>query len=94
MAELHKDCKWKLADDGNPENPLQSLTTSIARSSRDFSEDKFNAYLYSICVGWGDDAYKELQAKFGWSDETVKYQKLLHQNYIKAWNLLTDNDIK
>lgn len=94
MLDIHKDCKWKTADEGNTNNPLQSLTTCICSSSKDFSELQFDAYLYAVCVGWDDDAYVELKEKFGWSDETIAYQKILHQYYIKAWNLLTQNGIK
>lgn len=92
--DIHSDTKWRIADDGPPENPLQSITTSITLSSKDYSKDQFDAYLYAVCVGWEDGAYKELKERFGWSDKTIAYQKQLHQNYIKAWNLLTENGIR
>lgn len=92
--DIYKDCVWRTADEGSPENPLQALTMSICNSSKDFAEHKFDAYLYGIIVGWDDDAYEVLKGQHGWSDDVIKYQKLLHQNYIKAWNLLTANGIK
>jgi hypothetical protein len=92
--DIHQNTKWRIADDGPPENPLQSLTTSISSSSKDFSDNQYDAFLYAICVGWEDGSYAELKDKFGWSDKTIAYQKKLHQNYIKAWNLLTENGIR
>ena len=94
MADIHKDCTWKTADEGYPENPLQSLTMVICGSSKDFSQSAFDAYLYGVCVGWDDNAYAELKKKHSWSDETAERQKALHQNFIKAWNLLTEAGIK
>lgn len=92
--DIHKDCAWRVADDGPTENPLQALVLSICKSPKDFGEQKFDAYLYGVIVGWGDESYEELKVRHNWSEETVKYQKLLHQNYIKAWNLLTENNVK
>lgn len=91
---IHIDCEWKISIDGPPENPLQSLTSAIGSSPKDFSENKFDAYLYAICMGWDDDAYKILKRQHGWSDEIIEYQKRLHRNYIKAWGLLNSNGIK
>ena len=92
--DIHLDCEWKQADDGPPENPLQSLTTALTCTSKDMSLDKLDAYLYGIIVGWEDSSYAELKVRHGWSDETIEYQKRLNQNYIKAWDLLTKSGIK
>lgn len=94
MKDIHEDCVYRIAADGPPENPLQSITSAICRSSMDFSLNKFDAYLYAICVGWDDEVYEVLKIKHKWPDETVEYLKRLHQNYITAWNLLTENNIK
>lgn len=92
--DIHDDCYWRTANDGPPENPLQALTISLCITSKDMAENKFDAYLYGVIVGWDDEAYETLKGQHGWSDETIAYQKRLHQNYIKAWNLLTENNIK
>lgn len=94
MKDVHLDCEWRIADDGPPENPIQALVMSICRSSKDYGENKFDAYLYGVIVGWDKDAYNQLKKKHGWSDEQIEYQITLHQNLIKAWNLLTENGIK
>lgn len=92
--DIHLDCEWRVADDGPPENPLQALVMSICGSSKDFSKDKFDAYLYGVIVGWEDSSYEQLKVELGWTDSQIKYQKSLHQNLIKAWNLLTAEGIK
>lgn len=92
--DIHLDCHWRIADDGPPENPLQALVMSLCGTSKDMGEQKFDAYLYGVIVGWEDSAYDELKVRHNWSEQVVQYQKLLHQNFIKAWNLLTENNIK
>lgn len=94
MKDTHKDCVWRIADDGPPENPLQALVMSLCGTSKDMAEQKFDAYLYGVIVGWDDGAYKQLKKKHGWTNEQIEYQKKLHQNYIKAWNLLTENGVR
>ena len=92
--DIHIDCHWRIADDGPPDNPLQALAMSICNSPKDFSKNKFDAYLYGVIVGWEDSAYEQLKKEIGWTDSQIEYQKILHQNIIKAWNLLTENNIK
>lgn len=92
--DIHLDCEWRVADDGPPENPLQALVMSICRSPKDFAEHKFDAYIYGVIVGWDNDAYETLKGQHGWADSQIEYQKKLHQNFIKAWNLLTAEGIK
>lgn len=92
--EIHLDCEWRIADDGPPENPIQALVMSLCRTSKDMGEQKFDAYLYGVIVGWDDGAYIQLKEKHGWTDKQIEYQKMLHQNLIKAWNLLTAEGIK
>lgn len=69
-----------------PTNPLQKLNEILAFTSRDCSEDEMIACMYGIISGWDDDSYEELKIKHGWSDNTVEWQKLWHENYKKAWN--------
>jgi len=67
-------------------NPLQKLTEILAFTSRDCSEDRMIACMYGIILGWNDKAYEELKEQHNWSDEDIKWQKLWHENYKKAWN--------
>lgn len=94
LKDIDIDCEWRPSDDGPSENPLQVLVMSIAGSSKDFSETKFEAYMYGVIMGWDNDSYEELKSKHGWSDDVINYQKQLHQNFIRAWNLLTAEGIK
>ncbi len=79
--------KWQTRDEMSvPTNPLQKLTEILTSTSRDTGEDKMIAYMYGIIVGWSDESYEEFKTKHGWSDEDIRYQKLWHENYIKAWD--------
>lgn len=85
------ELKWQTRDDFPvTTNPLQKLNEIFAFTSRDCSEDKMIACMYGIVMGWDDAAYAELKEKHGWSDDTVNFQKMWHENYKKAWNLFMD----
>ncbi len=71
----------------DPTNALQVLCESYTRTSKDMGLCKFDAWAYGIIVGWDDESYAELKPMHGWTDEEIEYNKLLHQNYRKAWNL-------
>lgn len=84
---------WQTRDEmENPTNALQSLLESYTRSSKDMSECKFDAWVYGIIVGWDDSSYKELSVKHNWSEEQINYNKLLHYNYCKSWELFIKNE--
>ncbi len=85
---------WQTRDEMDaPTNPLQSMRESYCRSAKDMATEKFDAWMYGIIVGWDDDCYPDLAKAHNWSKETVEYNKLLHENYCKAWNLFM-NDIR
>jgi len=74
------------------ENPLRALANAIALSSQDWGEAADFAWIYGIVCGWDDeddpasDAYPQLQAEFGWSDEQVARLKRLRQRFhVLAW---------
>lgn len=67
-----------------PTNPLQSMRESYCMSAKDMGEEKFDAWMYGIIVGWDDESYLELAKTHNWSKKTVEYNKLLHENYCKA----------
>ena len=95
MKDIHKDCKWQTrAEFDTPTNPLQALTEAFGRTSKDMGEDKLDAFLYGVIMGWEDESYEQLREKHNWSDENIKIQKMWHQNYIKAWNLFAENELK
>lgn len=75
-------------------NPLQKLNEIFAFTSRDCSEDKMIACMYGIISGWDDASYEELKLKHNWSDDDVKWQKLWHENYKKAWNAFMETSAK
>jgi len=93
--DIHKDCIWQTrAEMDAPTNPLQAIHESYGRSSKDMSEQKFDAWMYGVVVGWDDKSYEQLQKQHGWTNDQVAYQKKLHQNYIKAWNLFMQSENK
>lgn len=52
-------------------------------SSKDFSLREKNAIIYGVFIGWNDASYKELQAKFNWSDQDIREIQQLRQCYLK-----------
>lgn len=60
-------------------DPMAALHDAIAFSSRDFAEDRFEAWIYGIVVGWDDEddetgdggAMDEVAAKVGWTTQQV-----------------------
>jgi hypothetical protein len=85
---VETELKWQTRDEMEaPTNPLQALRESYCRSSKDMSESKFDAWVYGVVVGWDDKSYVELKVLHNWSDEMIAYQKLLHSNFNKCWNL-------
>lgn len=75
-------------------NPLQKLNEIFAFTSRDCSEDKMIACMYGIITGWDDASYEELKQQHNWSDDDIKWQKLWHENYKKAWNAFMETSAK
>lgn len=63
------------------ENPLESIATSLATSSQDQAQDRCDAWIYGIAVGWGD-ALPEVAAKHGWSPKEVARLRRLHLRYV------------
>lgn len=91
MKDVHKDCKWQTRDEFDyTTNPMQYLVEMLTGTSKDMGENKMDAALYGIIVGWDDESYAELKGKHNWSDETIENQKRFHQEYIKAWNFYMD----
>jgi hypothetical protein len=62
-------------------DPLESLVNLLAFSSKDWSIEKSDAWVYGIISGWDDETLKELQTKFEWHDLDVKRLKILHANF-------------
>lgn len=91
---MSEKLKWQTRDEmPTPTNALQELNEILTRTSRDVSEDKMIACIYGIVVGWDDASYAELKQKHHWTDDNIKIQKTLHENYKKAWNLFM-NDLE
>jgi hypothetical protein len=62
-------------------DPLESLVNLLAFSSKDWSIDKSDAWMYGIVAGWDNESLNELQVKFDWHDLEVKRLKILHINF-------------
>jgi hypothetical protein len=84
--------KWQTRDEmDSPTNALQALNESFTSSSKDMGQSKFDSWLYGIIVGWDNPSYAELSVRHNWSKEQIEYNKLLHNNYNKAWDLFMKN---
>lgn len=87
------DLKWQTGDEmPHPTNALQELCEILTRTSRDTGEDKMIACMYGIIVGWNDESYEELRLAHNWTDENIQHQKMLHENYKKAWALFMEQE--
>lgn len=83
----NKDLRWQTRDDmPAPDNALQALVESYSRSAKDMGAKKFDAWVYGIICGWDDASYAELSVKHDWTPDVVAYNKLLHENYKRAWS--------
>lgn len=58
-------------------DPRESLATVIATSSRDWSLDRGDAWIYGIVLGWGD-AMSEVAKRHGWTGLDVLRLHRLH----------------
>lgn len=67
-------------------NPLEYLECLIAFDPKDWGEYNRDAIVFAVTLGWNDEAYAELQAKFKWSDSFVELLKAQHEDWehIKA----------
>ena len=57
---------------------LESLRTTMATWSGDWSQDKRLAWVYGIIMGW-EDATDEVAKKFRWSSEDADRMNRLHE---------------
>jgi len=77
--------------------PLESLERALAFDSRDWSQNKRDAWIYGIICGWEnedslpgekeDDAVDEICEKHGFDKVRLKE---LRKNYLKIKSLETD----
>lgn len=67
-------------------NALESIENVLAFSSRDWSVDKRDAWLWGIVYGWDDpdspDAMEEVVALHGWTPEEVARLRGLHADFV------------
>jgi len=71
-------------------DPYESLENVLAFSSKFWSDNPDEAWIYGIIMGWKGDTpeetteiYNELKQKFRWTDEDVKRLEYLHEEYIR-----------
>lgn len=68
----------------NPEeNPHTAIADAMNFSSRDWSLNHRDAWIYGIAVGWGD-SINCVADRHRWSDDTVARLQRLHTDYNKA----------
>lgn len=61
--------------------PLHQLQERMCYSSRDWSLDEYDSWIYGIVVGWGC-ALKEISRTHGWQDDEVEYLKLARRKFL------------
>ena len=60
-----------------------SIEVCIAFSSRDWSLNHRDAWLFGVIKGWSPEALAEQKQRHNWSDSTVTRLKKLHEQYLK-----------
>ena len=68
-----------------------SIKACIAFSSRDWSLNHRDAWIYGVIMGWSPEALAEQKQIHNWSDSTVTRLKTLHEQYLKE--TMTDHPI-
>ena len=61
-----------------------SIEACIAFSSRDWSLNHRDAWIFGVINGWSPEALAEQKQRHNWSDSTVTRLKKLHEQYLKA----------
>jgi hypothetical protein len=60
-----------------------SIEACIAFSSRDWSLNHRDAWLFGVIMGWSPEALAEQKQRHDWSDIAVARLKKLHEQYLK-----------
>lgn len=63
------------------ETAKESLYDTLVFSSRDWSQDPTDAWLYGIVAGWPANVLHHLAGRFGWTDEDVARLSRLHKDF-------------
>lgn len=58
---------------------LWSMHLTMVHDARDWAATNRGARLWALLVGWDDDSMREMQRKFGWTDEAVAIIKRRHE---------------
>ena len=71
-----------------PTDPLESLYRLMVHNSRDWGQERSDAWLYGVVVGWDDpeddpkgEAMTELARAHGWDEIEVARLRMLHEKF-------------
>lgn len=67
-------------------NPFESLQKAIAFSSNDWAQNKRDAWIYGIVMGWGD-SLEEVARLHRWDEQEQKRLRFLESEFAEAWTL-------
>lgn len=62
-----------------------SLQNLCAFSSRDWSENSEDAWIWGIVMGWDAASFRQLQQRFHWTDGEIKSLKAFHKQFKEGW---------
>lgn len=67
-------------------HPIESIRSLLATDSRDWGEDRGDAWLWGIVMGWDDEdlecsAMELIARKHDWDEATVARLRLLHERF-------------
>lgn len=66
------------------EHWAESIESCLIHHVRDWGEEKRDAWLYGVIMGYDDECMAENRERFGWSDETCARLTRLHEQYVTA----------
>lgn len=64
------------------DNPLHALYACMSFPSRDWSENKQDAWMYGIVVGWPEAEAEIIEKQHKWDEQTMGRMKKLHEEFV------------
>lgn len=71
-------------------DPLDSLSITLAFATKDWSEQRRDAWIYGIVCGWDMASMHELEDKGFWNKDVSKRLRKLHKNF-KKLEIMAEN---
>jgi len=88
---LTKEEKEQLGILWLPVNCLEHLVNILSFSSKDWSKEPRDIWIYGIICGWDEDSLEELKWKYNLKSIQIKVMRKLHKQFNKLKELNKDD---